>query len=856
MYKVNNKRAIKNLSDKSFRASRGRNTIAVLAIALTALLFTVLFTIGSGVVENFQRQTMRQAGGDGMGVLKYISDEEYENIKDHKLIEEISYNRILSESVDNEELLKRHGEFYYMDDTAMKLGFCEPTTGRKPQAENEIMMDTKAMRLLGVKEEIGAPVTLKLTVHGKPVSRDFVLSGWWEADPVFNISILVASRAYMDAHLDELYNSYREDNNMTGVINSYVMFRNSFGLEKKLERIITESGYSMEQDAPNYIASNVNWSYLSANFDLNAGTVLAVLSALTLIIFTGYLIIYNIFQISVIRDIRFYGLLKTIGTTGRQIRKMIRRQAMMLSCVGIPIGLILGYFAGCRLVPVIMDQSYYKALDYRTSVNPWIFLGSTLFALATVFISTAKPGRIAAKVSPVEAVRYTEGGDGGKRGERRSGSGAKIGRMALANLGRNRKRTALVILSMSLSLVLFNTLYTISIGFDMDKFLSVFVDTDYLIGHADYFNYQYRGPENALSESMIAAVEQQPGFEEGGRFYANVRDKEFFTVQIPKETDMNFMWSKEDDRDPFTGGFDCVVYGLEDFPLNRLEVLEGEIDMEKLKSGNYILEGVQLEDDGTPIWETSHYDIGDHVILQNYKGTEETRTENTRTTYEFEVMAKVKIKSFTNSCMIGYEFSYYLPAQVYTEMAAEPGIMSYAFNVADEEEAAMEAFLKNYTDNVEPVMNYSSKGTRRAEFEGMRNMILIVGGALSSIIGVIGVLNFMNSMLTSIITRRREFAMLQSIGMTGRQLRNMLVTEGIYYALAAGAVSVVLGILISVLTVRALTGEMWFFSYQFTVLPLLVIIPILLVMGVLLPLIMLKSVEKQSIVERLRETES
>ena len=70
MYRVNNQRAVRRLADRSFRASRSRNIIAVLAIALTALLFTALFTVGSGLIENTQRQTMRQAGGDGMAVLK------------------------------------------------------------------------------------------------------------------------------------------------------------------------------------------------------------------------------------------------------------------------------------------------------------------------------------------------------------------------------------------------------------------------------------------------------------------------------------------------------------------------------------------------------------------------------------------------------------------------------------------------------------------------------------------------------------------------------------------------------------------------------------------------------------------
>ena len=138
-----------------------------------------------------------------------------------------------------------------MDDTALKLGFCEPTAGRRPEAANELILDTKTMKMLGAKQEIGAPVTLELNIRGQKVTRDFVISGWWEPDPVFNVSMLITSRAYTEAHAEELVNSYYEDYSMTGVINSYVMFSNSFGLEEKLDRIITESGYSTDDNAPN-----------------------------------------------------------------------------------------------------------------------------------------------------------------------------------------------------------------------------------------------------------------------------------------------------------------------------------------------------------------------------------------------------------------------------------------------------------------------------------------------------------------------------------------------------------------------------------------------------------------------------
>lgn len=851
MLKVNSKIAVRRLSNKSFRANVSRNIIAVIAIALTAILFTALFTVGSGVIENMQRQTMRQAGGDGMLYLKYINDEQFEAVKDHPLIDRISYNRLICDEVIEDKLLKRHAEIYYMNDVGMDLGFCVPTHGRKPTAENEIIMDTKAMKMLGLPEEVGAPVTFKLKIHnGEIVERDFVLSGWWEADPTFDMaSIMVVSKAYIDAHIDELYINYNDTYEMTGVINSYIMCKNSFGLENKLERIITESGYSMDEGAPNYIASNVNWSYMSSNFSLDLPTVAGVLAAIALIIFTGYLIIYNIFQISVIKDIRFYGLLKTIGTTGTQIKKIIRRQAFMLSCIGIPIGLVAGYFIGTAIVPLIMNNSTYAGADFSTSANPLVFIGSTFFALVTVAISTSKPGRIAASVSPVEAVRYTDN-TSAKKKKRKSRGGAKISGMATANLGRNKKRTTLVIVSMSLSLVLFNTIYTMSIGFDMDKFLSTFVETDYLVSHANLINYRYRGDDDTVTESMISAIESQSGFKEGGRFYADIRDAENFR-NIPTGRDTHYLNVNKDDK----GNYFCAVYGLEDFPLSNLKVIDGEIDYEKLKSGKYILEGVYTDDNHNPIWESSHYDVGDTVTLCNYRGSGETYAENEYTEYSYEVMAKLEINNFTNSCRIGYDYSYYLPADVYKTMVENPGVMSYVYNVEDGAEAEADAFLKNYTENIEPVMAYSSKATKAKEFESMRNTLIIVGGVLSLIIGLIGVLNFINSMLTSILTRKREFAMLQSIGMTSKQLVKMLITEGLIYTASAGAVSVVLGTAVSALLADTIAANLWFFTYKFTLLPLIATIPILLVIGTLLPMLVLKSVEKQSIVDRLRETE-
>ena len=134
-------------------------------------------------------------------------------------------------------------------------------------------------------------------------------------------------------------------------------------------------------------------------------------------------------------------------------------------------------------------------------------------------------------------------------------------------------------------------------------------------------------------------------------------------------------------------------------------------------------------------------------------------------------------------------------------------------------------------------------------------MFLLLGGALSLIVGLVGILNFFNAILTGIITRKREFAMLQSVGMTGKQLKTMLVYEGLFYALGAGLLSLVLAITLSPLAGATLSNMFWFFTYRFTIMPILMLLPIFALLGTLIPLIIYLFVAKSTIIERLRENE-
>ena len=614
--------------------------------------------------------------------------------------------------------------------------------------------------------------------------------------------------------------------------------------------MLFRSGYTCDtmggiRGDENYINAGVNPAYQGSSLLENPSMLVSGIVGVLLIMMTGYLIIYNIFQISVIQDIQSYGQLKTLGTTRRQIKKLISKQVMRLSCIGIPIGLLIGFFIGRSLVPFLMNgTAYTAAAGIKVSVNPLIFIGSAIFAWITVYISVRKPAKIAGTVSPVEAIRYTENDASAFKGKKaitkKSTHGAQIHRMALANLGRNKKRTILVIVSMTLSLVLFNTVFTLSSGFDIDKYVSKFLNKDFIISSADYFQYRFDRSDAELSQTFIHAVQQKDAYEDGGELSTVRVTEEFFSVE--SETIVNHNKDK-------AGNPHVSLYGADDFLLKSMEVIEGEIDWEALRSGKYVLYGLQSDDNGNIIQDQA-VQVGD--VLRFHHSTADGLNSTMDATVDLTVMAKVRINNSVDTHRQTGGTNFYMPTEKFKPLCTAPHVVNFSFNVKPEQEMAMEEFLTSYTENIEPGMDYESKQTYVNSFHDLTSLIITIGAALSVIIGLIGITNFINSMLTSIITRKKEFAMLQSIGMTGKQLKSMLACEGLYYAIGTILASAFFGTLFSLIIVQGIANSIWFFTYRFVIWPMLVIYPFLLALTIIIPSILYRKIAKTSIIERLR----
>lgn len=882
MIKVKNRRAVNNLSNKSLRSNKTRNIIAIIAIALTTLLFTSLFTIALSINEGFQQSNFRQVGGWSHGGFKYLTEEQYNELKNDPLIKEYGLRRFIG-MPDEQPFIKNHVEVGYSDAKQAHWMYCDPIEGRLPEeGTDEAATDTKVLELLGVEPKLGEKFTVTFDVDGKSTTQTFTLCGWWEYDDAIVANHILIPESRVDSILDEVGVLPPGRDGMTGTWNMDVMFDSSFNIEKNIKQILADYGYQNEgmSAGDNYIATGVNWGYSASQLaeSLDITTVVSIAAMLILIIFTGYLIIYNVFQISVAGDIRFYGLLKTIGTTPKQIKRIVIRQAFLLSLIGIPIGLILGWIVGSMITPIIIGNL--DGIENVVSINPLIFIISAVFSLITVSISCHKPGRMASKVSPIEALRFTDVTKSSKKIKIGKGR-VSVFSMAWANLGRNKAKTAVTVISLSLSVVLLMMTVSFTNGFDMDKYVSTLFSTDFQVADASYFQTgRAFGRDIKVPSEVIDEIEGLEGITEGGKTYGRSNYvQEFVTDEYYRMMEGHYKSSDVLDDELRTiqrneeglAAASAKLYGMDRFILDQLNVLEGDISKLYEPGSKYIAAVYSTDDYGKIVKDSAWAKVGDTVKLRY---AEEIKYYDPETGEEYPSnvdlmnvnyvmkVTKYREETYTVAALVdvphSLSYRYYgddefiLNSETFIQDSHSDDVMYYAFNADDAYNDQIEEFLKDYTQNVNPQYDYESKSTYIEEFNGFRNMFMMLGSALSFIIALIGILNFFNAILTGISVRKREFAMLQSIGMTGKQLKTMLVTEGLLYTLGSIAICLILSVTSGPFIGKTMEGIFWFFTYKLTLTPIILITPIFALIGIFMPLASYRSASKSTIVERLR----
>lgn len=798
-------KTISKLAKGSLKSNKSKSMLIIITIILTTTLLTSVGITTANWMEVNKQQTIERSGSHH-AMYRRVNEEHIEIIENNIDIESFGCSKSVGIAKNNEDTLI----VMYVDENAAEFNNVKIIEGRLPVNKNEIAIEDNYLDIVGVKPNIGETVKIKyesiLTEEVK--EKEFVISGIMEtsemAKAVKRYSSIV-SKEYLDT---EEYEAGME-------FNTYVRVN---GEEKLSGDDVKYKAKSIAGDVGlNEYEVKINEDYISAmkpDMAVVGGSIAIVL----IIVFSSMLVIYSIFYVSIITKVQEYGKLRAIGSTKKQIKGIVLREGIVLASIAIPIGLVIGYFIGNVVIKKLLLMDQFDVGGF----NLPIMLGVLVVSYATVFISLLKPMKIASKVSPIEAIRYN--GDDNKAKDRKGYIEINIKKLTYANISRNKKRTIITLLSLGLSGILFITMSTIMNSMDAEEMATQHMEGEFQL-RLDNYSFIDDGEEQESDVYML---------KENNTLGKELQDQ---ILNIDGVKDIIAYENADIYRDPFGNEEERRYGSLSGFDeeyTKELEkqLIEGEVNYENLKKGNGVIYNYPsyAEEEGIK--------IGEKVKLTIFDGSK---------TFEKEFVVEAM-------CYVGGS-DFIVPNNIYDEL-----ITTDTTDVIDV------IIDKNKTELVEKQLKAIADGndfiklvTASAEievYEDMLKLIKTLAYALVVIVGVIGFMNLVNTMITSIITRKRELGMLQAIGMSNKQLVKMLQIEGMFYTLGTLFITLTIGNIVGFLAFLAFKNSGASYAvYSYPLLETVIMIVSITIAQLILTYIISNNFNKQSLVDRVRYSE-
>lgn len=879
LFSNNNKAVIKKLANRSFHSNKMRNVIAAIAIALTTFLFTAVLTIGMGASGTLEYSMAKLMGSSADALVQGLSEEQFQQLKENAMFEKVGC-WIPVEIMTNTNRMV--AEIDYADQPQLELRMQTPRTGSAPQKANEVLVSANILKDLNIEEKIGAeiPIEFKNRQSGQMYHFDMIVSGIYDTPNEKSESVIV-SKAFMEEN-PEMMREIAQGREGCGIYDADVIMRDSSMVKERISEFVRSIGGNPDdRSAENYVRVAPN-TFLSNN---SGGSIMWLVAGVfgVLFMFCGYLLIYNVFEIAVTNDIRQYGLLRTVGTTSQQIKRLVNRQALYLFLIGTPFGLLFGILLGRSILPAALQMfaADYSGKNIEVSTLPYlgIIVGAILFSGLTVYISTRKSVKKASRVSPIEAIRYVEQ-DTVSIKRKKTNTGAVIPRMAKANLQRNKRRTVFIVISLTLSIVLLNSVFIVSGSFDEDAYIENQSRSDFRVyspGIQAAFGNDF-GHNSAVPEKAVEEIKAQPGVTNEVYLYRNTFEDDHISCDwgtpyvvdntnkelrmMPEHLNLGvYQTGTERDYAALTADNHPLgnVFGFSENFFDQLDIIEGETDLsvlkDKLWNGNNVILMGEYNDHGNfGGAEAAAYrglSVGD--TIQFY--------ENGTPTEEFTIIAKAAATDGdvtvtgggSNIAQIIEGPRIFMAENKFKEIYETPTLYGFLFDVEEQYQQEMETYLAQDTD-----VAYTSILTMKATVSGVKNVVLLIGGMIGAVFALVGLINFINLVMTNIITRRHEFATMQSIGMTNRQLRKMMISESFSYVLLAGIVGTLAAAMLGITLVRSfveISPSSIMMTFQMTLLPALIMLILFLALAFIVPVVALRLFNNRSVVERLRVNE-
>lgn len=801
MIRVNNQQIVATVAKKTYHANRKRNILTIFAIILTTFLIVSVLGIGIGYWKMISERQIKMNGMDYDIELTEPTDEQVEIARS---LDSIKYAGVcvkcaILDSANNKKLSKV--QLYWTDSICWEkqcLPAFDSMVGEKPKNKKDIVLSKEALRDMGIrKPEIGMEIALTYT----PLAENEKTQASKTQNQNSNKTGLLKETFILSGYYTDF----------TGNARGFVSdaFYETTGAK---QTDFTQGTLKMTLENPLYskqtILSLQNKLHLSNNQIINADddsilnfvrTVFVLVGLLIMIFVSGYLFIYNTLYISISKDIRYYGQLKTIGMTSVQLRKVVYKQAFWNSCIGIPVGLFVGYLVSVKLIPSVLKiQNPELAKTVTFSYYPFLFFIATVFSVLTIFISSRKPAKIAGDCSPIEAIRFTEEKGRGKKSE----NGIKS--MAWRNMFRDRKKAVIVLSSFIVSIVIFFTINVIirendsrsilneTYSYDLQIVNELFLEREKeAIGENVSKNDSKEMESQSISETDMREVKKISGVKDTRVIYSKAID-----VPYQEEVFGNFYkelyesryapGNYEEDIVKYKNGndkngfFKSKIIGIDK---NELKILmdneDIQIDSEKFEKGEIALVCGWLSVYPTDaVGKTLSFSLSETENAQEQK---------------ILIAGIVNDPSYFSS---GYTPSIIVSEDMFRKLIPNPMIELVYIDYVKSLDKKTEKQVKTIFQSSKEV-SFDSKLDLYEDMLVNEKQIRIFGNGVGVIIAILSILNYINMMVASVENRKREFAILESIGMTRRQIRKTLIQEGAGYAIISIILSVMTGIPVS-----------------------------------------------------------
>lgn len=843
---------LNRLTIKNLRLNKKRTIVTIIGIILSTALM-----VGIGLLfSSFQDLMIRDTIGYNGKYEANYGDVDLDKLND---IKDKDFTYFYEKPIGFSKIESSNEYKPYMYITSVNKEYFDELKlieGSFPKNENEAVISNHVITNGGLNYKVGDIVTFKygkrnIEGNGTLANSEFVDGEFLTNEGTHTYKIVgIVERSNFENYSACGYTAFTLDvNNDKGSVNLYVMFNKNKKIIKQSEELAKRLNYDND--------INYNSTLLALYGESTYGNVMTTMVSMMMIMLSlvsigCIIVIYNSFAISVMERKKEFGLLSSIGTTKRQLSHTVFFEAVVVGVIGIILG-ILGAYIGIECVILIINNLISDILEYKLHLvtNPLFIIIPVIFMIVVIGLSAFIPSRRASKVSPIEAIRQNDDIKINKKKIKTSKLVNKLfgieGEIALKNIKRNKKKYRVTVVSLFISIVLF-------------------------ISFSSYMNYTLNTASSVMGEVpydyQISYFGDDPN-----------NDKEALDKinEIVKSSDVKEYVSYSVSNLSIIGN-----YTYSDEYLDFYKSAYGENGIKALNNLKYQYISIYILDDNSynKYKKLIGIDNDSVILLNKFKGV--SYGNNKRVNYNIPVInngnINIKICNFDNDedvdttkyCNNNIDnifvtnksfdliegFSYMDDFKLIVNKKLYDSISDSSthytqFNIISDNTNNIDKLTKEL-DKYSNV-NYTNIKEAMKQANNLILVVKILMYGFISLVTLIGVTSVFNTISTSMALRKREFAVLRSIGLTNRGFNKILFFESLFFGMKSLIFAIPVSIGITVLIHYALADMV---SISTIIIPWKYIIISIVSVFVIVLLTMMYStskIKKHNIIEQIRE---